>query len=81
MDGNADEQGMGKGWQEGWRRQLEWWATKRVILTATKRVMATDGDNTGNGYGEEGGGRSTAAATMGTAQRTHPLALRLERGE
>jgi hypothetical protein len=46
---------------------------------ATKRVMATDGDNTGNGYGEEGGGRPTAA-TMETARRTHPLALRLERG-
>jgi hypothetical protein len=49
------------------------------MSTATKRVMATNGDNTGNGYGKEGGGRSTAA-TMGTAQRTHPLALRLERG-
>jgi hypothetical protein len=25
------------------------------------RVMATNGDNMGNGYGEEGGGRLTAA--------------------
>jgi hypothetical protein len=46
---------------------------------ATKRVMATKGDNTGNGYGKEGGGRSTAAM-IGTGRRTHPLALRLERG-
>ncbi len=38
---------------------------------ATKRVMATNRDNTGNGYGEEGGGRLTAA-TMGTAQRDTP---------
>jgi hypothetical protein len=51
----------------------------RAMVTATKRVMATDGDNTGNGYGEEGDGRSTAA-TIGTARRTGPLALRLERG-
>jgi hypothetical protein len=50
-----------------------------AMPTATKGAMATDGDNTGNGYGEEGGVRSTAA-TMGTARRTHPLALRLERG-
>jgi hypothetical protein len=79
MDGNADEQGKGEGWQEGWRRRLEWRATKRAMPTVTKRVMATDGDSTDNGYGEEGGGRSTAV-TMGTARRTHPLALRLERG-
>jgi hypothetical protein len=46
----------------------------RVMATATKRVMATGGDNTVNGYGKEGGGRSTAA-TMGMARRTHPLAL------
>jgi hypothetical protein len=51
----------------------------RAMATATKRVMATNCDNTGNGYGEEGGGRLTAA-TMGTAQRTHLLVLRLERG-
>jgi hypothetical protein len=44
-----------------------------------KRVMATNGDNTGNGYGKEGGGRSTVV-TMGAVQRTHPLVLRLERG-
>jgi hypothetical protein len=44
------------------------------MATATKRVMATNDNNTGNGYGKEGGGRSTAA-TMGMAQRTHPLAL------
>ncbi len=79
MDGDADEQGKGEGWQEGWRRRLEWWATKRAMPMATKRAMATGGNNTGNGYGKEGGGRSTAA-TMGTARRTHPLALRLERG-
>jgi hypothetical protein len=51
----------------------------RAMARATKRVMVTDGNNTGNGYGEEGGGCSTAAM-MGMAQRTHPLALRLERG-
>ncbi len=51
----------------------------RAMATATRRVMATNGDNTGNGYGEEGSGRLTVA-TMGTVQRTHPLALRLERG-
>jgi hypothetical protein len=44
-----------------------------------KRAMATDGNNRGNGYGKEGGGHLTAA-TMGTAQRTGPLALQLERG-
>jgi hypothetical protein len=52
---------------------------KRAMRTAAKRVMATDGDSTGNGYGKEGGGHSTAVM-MGTAQRTHLLALRLERG-
>ncbi len=36
--------------------------------TATKRVMATNRDNTGNGYGEEGDGR-LLAATIRTAQR------------
>jgi hypothetical protein len=46
---------------------------------ATKRAMATNGNNMGNGYGKEGGGRSTSG-TMGTAQRTRPLALQLERG-
>ncbi len=53
--------------------------TKRAIVTAMKRAMATDEDNTGNGYGEEDDGRSMAA-TMGTARRTRPLALRPERG-
>jgi hypothetical protein len=49
------------------------------MATEMKRVMATNDNNTGNGYIKEGGGR-LMAATMGTAQRTHPLALRLERG-
>jgi hypothetical protein len=39
----------------------------RAMATATKRTMATNGDNTGNGYGKEGGGR-LMAATMGTVQ-------------
>jgi hypothetical protein len=51
----------------------------RAMAMATKRVMATNGNNIDNGYSKEGGGR-LMAATMGTAQRTHPLALRLERG-
>ncbi len=41
-------------------------ATKRAMATATKRVMATDGDNTGDCYRKEGGGHLTAA-TMGMA--------------
>ncbi len=41
------------------------------MATATKRVMATNGDNTGNGYGKEGGGR-LLAAMMGMAQRDTP---------
>jgi hypothetical protein len=44
-----------------------------------KRVMVTNGNNTDNGYCKEGDGHSTAA-TRGTAQRTGPLALHLERG-
>ncbi len=36
-----------------------------------KRVMATNGDTTGNGYGEEGG-RRWMAATMGMARRDTP---------
>ncbi len=52
---------------------------KRVMAQATKRAMATNGDNMGNGYGKEGGRHSTAAM-MGMVQRTWPLALRLERG-
>ncbi len=51
----------------------------RAMVTATKRAMATNGNNKGNGYGKEGDGR-LMAATMGTARRTGPLALRLERG-
>ncbi len=50
------------------QQQLGWWATKRVMARvaramalATKRVMATNGDNRGNGYGKEGGGHSTAS--------------------
>ncbi len=43
----------------------------RAMATATKRVMATNGDNTGNGYGKEGGGRSTVA-TLGMAGRDTP---------
>jgi hypothetical protein len=50
----------------------------RAMATATKRAMATNGNNRDNGYGEEGGG-CLRAATRGVAQRTRPLALRLER--
>ncbi len=56
----------------------------RVMATATKRVMATDGNNTGNGYCEEASGQATVvtmAMGMGTAQRTWPLTLQLERGD
>jgi hypothetical protein len=49
----------------------------RVMAMATKRAMATNGNNTDNGYCEEGDGRLTAA-TRGTARRTQPLALQLE---
>jgi hypothetical protein len=66
MDGNANKLGKGKGWQEGWRWQLEWQEKKMAMPTAMKRVMATDGDNTGNGYGKEGGRHSTVAM-MGMA--------------
>ncbi len=38
------------------------------MARATKRVMVTNVDNMGNGYGKEGGGRSTAAM-MGMAPR------------
>jgi hypothetical protein len=60
---------------------MEWAMARaaRAMATATKRAMATDGDNTGHGYGEEDDGRSMAT-TMGTARRTRPLALRLDRG-
>ncbi len=53
------------------------------MAMATKRVMATDGDNRGNGDGKEGDGQATVATMAmwtGTARRTWPLALRLERG-
>jgi hypothetical protein len=50
-----------------------------AMATATKRVMVTNGNNMGNGYGKEGGGHLTVA-TMGTAGRTRLLKLRLERG-
>ncbi len=46
----------------------------RAMAMAIKRVMATYGDNTGNSYGEEGGGCLTGAA-MGMARRTWLLAL------
>jgi hypothetical protein len=46
----------------------------RAMRTVTKRVMATNDDNTGNVCGKEGDGRLTAA-TMGMVQRTWPLAL------
>ncbi len=49
-------------------------ATKRAMVMATTRAMVTNGNNMGNGYGKEGGGR-LMAATMGTVQRTRPLAL------
>ncbi len=52
-------------------------ATKRAMATQTKGAMVTDGDNTGNGYGKEGG-RHSKVAMMGTAQRTRPLVLQLE---
>ncbi len=54
-----------------------------AMAMATKRAMATDNNNTGNGYGKEGG-RHLMAATilmgMVMVQRTWPLMLRLERG-
>ncbi len=55
----------------------------RVMATATKRAMATDGNNMGNGYGKEPSGQAMAATMamgMGTMQRTWPLMLQLERG-
>ncbi len=38
----------------------------RAMAAATKRGMATNGNNTGNCYGKEGGGHSRVA-TMGMA--------------
>ncbi len=54
-----------------------------AMATATKRAMVTDGNNTGNGYGEEASGRAmatTMAMGMGTVQRTWLFMLQLERG-
>jgi hypothetical protein len=51
----------------------------RAMAMATKRAMATNDDNTGNGYGEEDDGH-LMAATMGMARRTQPLMLQLARG-
>ena len=50
---------------------------KKAIVQATKRATARVA--TGNDYGKEGG-RHLMAATMGAAQMTWPLVLRLERG-
>ncbi len=50
----------------------------RVMAMATKRAIATDGNNMGNGYGKEASGQATVATMaigMGTAQRTWPLML------
>ncbi len=60
-------------------------ARAMAMATATKRAMATYGDNAGNGYGEEASGRATAATMamgtgMGTVRRTWLLTLQLERG-
>ncbi len=67
------QRGQWQGREEVCQLQLWWQTTKRAMAraarvkaTATKRVMATNGDNTGNGYGKEGGGCLTVA-TMGTA--------------
>jgi hypothetical protein len=49
------------------------------MAMATKRAMAANDNNMGNGYGEEDDGR-LMAATMGTAQRTWLLVLQLDRG-
>ncbi len=49
-------------------------AAARAMATVTKRAMATNGNNTGNGYGKEGDGH-LMAATRETVQRTRPLAL------
>ncbi len=55
----------------------------RAMAMATKRAMATNGDNTCNGYGKEASGQAmatTMAMGMGTARRTWLLMLQLERG-
>jgi hypothetical protein len=54
------------------------------MVMAMKRVMATNSNTMDNGHGKEADGSLTAATMamgMGTAQRTWPLALQLERGE
>ncbi len=56
----------------------------RAMGLATKRVMATNGNSMGDGYGEEGCGHlmvATIVMGMGTAQWTWLFVLRLERGE
>jgi hypothetical protein len=58
-------------------------ARAMVMATATKRAMATDGNNMGNGYGKEASGQAMAATMamgMGTVQRSWLLTLQLERG-
>ncbi len=51
----------------------------RAMAMATKRAMATNGNNTVIGYSKEDDGHLTAA-TRGMVRRTRPLVLRLERG-
>ncbi len=63
----------------GWQGLLRWWATNRAMEMATKRAMTIKGDSRDNGQSKEGGG-CLMVAMIGTAQRTQPLALRLERG-
>ncbi len=46
----------------------------RAMALATKRAMATNGNNMDNSYGKKGGGHLTVAM-MGMAQRTRPLVL------
>jgi hypothetical protein len=50
----------------------------RVMATATKRAMVTNGDNMGNCYGQESG-RHLTAATIAMGLVT-ALLLQLERG-
>jgi hypothetical protein len=55
----------------------------RAMAMAMKRAMTTNGDNTGNGNGKEGGVQAmpaTMAMGRGAVQRTWPLTLQLERG-
>jgi hypothetical protein len=54
-----------------------------AVATVTERAMANNGDNTDNGNSKEVGGQATVATMAmgrGTAQRTWPLTLQLERG-